>query len=235
MKRHHDFLHPRCLPSTLDTFGARRAILEGLQAELPRLSGVLLDIGCGYMPYRPLLLSPPSRVERYLGLDLADNLYQTPDLVWDGVQIPLPEGAVDCALATELLEHCPSPSQVLREAYRVLRPGGVLFFSVPFLWPLHTVPHDEYRYTPFSLERLFSEAGFSEITLKALGGWDASLSQLFGLWLRRRPMPKILRGALSILGWPVVFFLHRMDKAPSAFGESQMITGLCGTAVKPLP
>jgi len=28
---------------------------------------------------------------------------------------------------------------------RVLKPGGLLFLTLPFLWPLHSVPNDEYR------------------------------------------------------------------------------------------
>ena len=101
------------------------------------------------------MLSAPSRVEKYIGLDLKDNIYQKPDVEWDGRTIPLADNSIDCALAMEVLEHCPEPEVVLREALRVLKPGSSLFLTVPFVWPLHDVPHDEYRYTPFALSDTF--------------------------------------------------------------------------------
>jgi hypothetical protein len=52
----------------------------------------------------------------------------------------------------------------------MLKPGSLLFFTVSFLWPLHDVPRDAYRYTPFALERHLRNSGFAQIKLKALGG-----------------------------------------------------------------
>ena len=230
----YDFLNPLCSPETLDLFIPRRAILEALRIQLARFHGTVLDIGCGYMPYKPLVLKPPSRAEKYIGLDLKDNTYQKCDLQWDGRTIPLEDGSVDCALATEVLEHCPDPDTVMRQALRVLRPGGLLFLTVPFLWPLHDVPHDEYRYTPFALERHLRNAGFEQIMLSALGCWDASLALMIGLWIRRRPMSQQTRAILSRLALPVVRYLAGRDRPSLAFTESSMITGVAGTATKPL-
>jgi 2-polyprenyl-3-methyl-5-hydroxy-6-metoxy-1,4-benzoquinol methylase len=47
---------------------------------------------------------------------------------------PLPEdmvGAFDCVIATELIEHLENPRHLLRQCFRALRPGGVLFVSTP--------------------------------------------------------------------------------------------------------
>src|SRR5262249_8031544 len=175
--------------------------------------GTLLDIGCGDMPYRRLLLSSQSAVKTYIGLDLKNSGYTQPDLYWNGRHIPLKTCSVNCAIAIEVLEHCPSPQIILREAIRVLKPGGVFVCTTPFLWPLHCVPHDEYRYTPFSLSRLFSRAGFEKIQFGALGGWDASLAQMIGLWVRRRPMAERKRSVLSSLAVPVVRYLLSHDRA----------------------
>jgi hypothetical protein len=112
-----------------------------------------------------------------------------------------------------------------------LRPGGLLFFTVPFLWPLHDAPHDHYRYTPFALERLLSEAGFDEIELTPRGGWDASLAQMLGLWVRRRPMHRWLRRGLSVLFRPLMQALYAVHGAES-FEASPMFVGLTGTAIR---
>jgi SAM-dependent methyltransferase len=134
------FLAPSCTPTNLDIFLVPSAILRALQETTRHFSGTLLDVGCGYMPYKSLVLAPPSRATRYLGLDLERSSYEAkPDVRWDGDRIPLAENVVDRALATEVFEHCPSPEIIMGETLRVLKPGGLLFFTVPFLWPLHDV------------------------------------------------------------------------------------------------
>jgi SAM-dependent methyltransferase len=231
--KHHDFLNPVCSATTLDVFGDRRHLLDALVEQLERFHGTILDIGCGESPYKSLILASPSRVEEYIGLDL-NNDYGSPDIYWDGQTIPLGDSSVDCAMATEVFEHCPDIEAVLGETMRVLRPGGLLFFTVPFLWPLHNSPHDEYRYTPFALERHLCNAGFERIALQSLGGWDASLAQMIGLWVRRRPMHGRLRQFLSLLLAPLVGYLFRRDSPPPVATDQTMITGIAGTAVKPI-
>ena len=231
-----NFLHPACKPDELDTFIVRQSILHSLKTHLSQLKGTLLDVGCGQMPYKPLLLSGPSRVMHYIGLDLEVNHIHDnhPDITWQAGKIPLADGSVDCAIATEVFEHCPDPTTVMSEICRVLKPGGLLFFTVPFLWPLHEAPYDEYRYTPFSLNRHLAASGFVNIEQTPLGGWDASLAQMIGLWVRRRPMGRRKRRILSMLLMPVFALLHKRDKRGTTklYGNS-MITGISGTARKP--
>jgi SAM-dependent methyltransferase len=232
-----DFLSLKIGINNLDTFGARKSILKSLKSNITNFSGTLLDVGGGYMPYKSLLLQSPSQIKKYIALDLDDNIYAKPDLTWDGQKIPLPDSSIDCAIATEVFEHCSEPETVIKEILRVLKPGGLLFFTVPFLWPLHTVPYDEYRYTPFSLERHLKSAGFDTIQIQALGGWDASLAQMLGLWGRRRfrssIIHKIIRLLISIIILPIVWLMYQIDKPPEVFQDSSMITGLSGTAIKP--
>ena len=226
------FLAPECTSQYIDLYTYRKAILRVLSPRLAASEGTLLDIGCGDMPYRPLV-SSASRVKTYIGLDLKGSGYSRPDLYWNGRHIPLKTGSVDCAIAIEVLEHCTSPQLVLREAIRVLKPGGAFFCTTPFLWPLHSVPHDEFRYTPFSISRLLGRVGFEQINVNALGGWDASLAQMIGLWVRRRPMAERKRSVLSSLAVPVVRYLLSHDRADTPFTESSMVTGLFASAVKP--
>lgn len=105
--------------------------------------------------------------------------------------------------------------------------------TVPFLWNLHEVPHDEYRYTPFSLERHLKNSGFSEIVLKPTGGWYASMAQMLGLWVRRAPMSERKRRILSRILKPVVAYLiKRGAREILSFKDGQMITGIYGFAKK---
>ena len=231
------YLAPICRPSTLDSFGNRRLILAALKRELASFSGLVLDVGCGVKPYRSLLLAPPSRATAYVGVDLPGNPYATPDLEWDGASLPKPDASVDAVLMTEVLEHCAEPAAVLKEVCRVLRPGGFLFITTPFIWPIHAIPHDEYRFTPFALERLLTAAGFADLRIAATGGRDAVLAITLGLWAGRIPtgsrLERAIQRVLTIFLWPLVGLLFRLDQRPTSFDESTLIVGLSAAAVKP--
>lgn len=220
----------------LDRYYVRSSILRCINNNLPVFKRKLLDIGCGKMPYKDYLLGI-SKITSYTGLDIDTAIeYDAsikPDYTWDGITMPFSDNSFDTAFGTEVLEHCPDPIIILKEVYRVLKPGGAFFFTVPFLWPLHEVPHDEYRYTPFSLSRLMEKAGFDKINLSAMGGWHASLAQMLGLWVRRAPLKERNRTFLSFLLKPVIRSLTKKDFLfKPGFTESQMITGLSGIAYK---
>ncbi|MDB6040801.1 MAG: pimB 3, partial [Verrucomicrobiales bacterium] len=213
----------------------RGDILRALTEQLGNFSGTFLDIGCGRMPYKSLLLAAPARVKAYIGLDVACSPHAAADIYFDGERIPLRDAAIDSAMATEVLEHCSEPGQILREVCRVLKPGGFFFFTVPFLWPLHEVPHDFYRYTPFALKRLLAVSGFDNIIIRQHGGWDSALAQMLGLWVTYRGMRPWKRALLSRLMRPVIRSINHMDSGPTtAEFESGMFTGLSGTARRTL-
>lgn len=220
----------------LDRYYFRTSIFNALIETLSKFKGNLLDIGCGRMPYKKYILENSS-VEKYVGLDIENALEYDkvvkPDFTWDGKTMPFKNNSFECAFGTEVLEHCPEPEVVLNEVYRVLKKDGVFFFTVPFLWNLHEVPHDEYRYTPFSLKRHLKNSGFREIEIKATGGWHASMAQMLGLWVRRSPMSQFKRRLFSSFLKPIIGYLIKIDKTEQVtFKEGQMITGLYGTAKK---
>lgn len=190
---------------------------------------------------RPQAVSRPAAESSVAGHHLyrsrpSRQLYEAPDLAWNGTTIPLDDASVDCVLLTEVLEHCHDPDAVLAEVARALRPGGFLFLTVPFIWPMHTVPHDEFRYTPFALRRLLLRAGFEPGAIEATGGRHAVLALTLGLWVRRRPLTSrmhvVTKGVMSILLWPVICLLLKIDRRPAQFEESTLIVGLAASAFK---
>lgn len=232
----NDFINIQLEKSNLDIYYIRTSIFNALKKALPLFQGAILDIGCGKMPYKEYILNN-SKAETYTGLDIETaRVYDTtiqPDVTWNGVTMPFANEQFDCAFGTEVLEHCPEPEVVLKEVYRVLKPGGVLFFTVPFLWNLHETPYDEYRYTPFALERHLKNAGFKDIQLKATGGWHAAMAQMLGLWVRRSPISVKKRKYLAILLMPAIKYLIKIDKPETInFKEGQMITGIYGIVKK---
>lgn len=199
--------------------------------ETRNFKGKILDVGCGRMPYRDIILNN-SNITEYIGVDIENETYQDtskPDFFWDGKRLPFETNYFDNCILIEVLEHVPDPNVVLKEISRVLKKDANLLITVPFLWNLHDVPHDEYRYTPFSLKRICEEAGFTIVKVEGLGGWHASLATMLSLFARRAPLSRFKRKLFSFSFLPLVKYLFRIDRfnfKPSEFKEGQMITGL---------
>lgn len=102
--------------------------------------------------------------QNYKTLDIDPDV--KPDIVHDVCQgIPLPDESVDAIICLSVLEHLYDPFAAVRGMRRVLRPGGLLLFYVPFLYPDHSAPGrpDYYRYTRDGIEHLFREFGRLEL------------------------------------------------------------------------
>jgi len=138
--------------------------------ELPGVRGVALDVGCGAQPFRTLF----GPTTRYVGIDTIQSKahfgYETRDtLYYDGEVWPIEDNSVDFVLCTETLEHVPEAGPFLAQAARCLVPGGRIFLTVPFAARWHFIPYDYWRFTPSSLERLLTAAGFCNIAVFARG------------------------------------------------------------------
>jgi SAM-dependent methyltransferase len=230
------FLSPPFSLDNLDRYVIRKQILEAITSQSNFFHGTFLDVGCGKMPYKKWILEN-SQVTSYVGLDIESALkyddHIRPDFTWDGNKMPFENNAYESAMATEVLEHCPDPELVLKEIHRVLKPRGYFFFTVPFIWNLHEVPHDQYRYTPFALERHLKNSGFSSIEVHASGGWHAAMALMLGLWVKRSPLSPRKKKILSRIIKPIMHWLLRADKKHKVqFKEGQMISGLYGWARK---
>lgn len=80
------------------------------------------------------------------------------------------------------------------------------------IFRLHFVPHDEFRYTPFSLRRILEEEGFFDIAISSCGGWNATIAHFLGLWARRVGHSKIFLETISLFILPLYKFLLSRDK-----------------------
>lgn len=58
------------------------------------------------------------------------------------------------------MEHVAEPKRMLREIYRVLKPGGYLILTTPFLIPAYEGPLNFVRYAPYGLQHLLEQAFF---------------------------------------------------------------------------
>jgi len=68
---------------------------------------------------------------------------------------PIKGKKFDGALCMDLLEHTSNPFLVVKNIKDSLKKGAYLFVTAPFVWELHSFPHDYWRFTPQWFEVLF--------------------------------------------------------------------------------
>jgi len=117
--------------------GARfRHILKTLQRF--SATGRFLEVGCGH----GFMLSHVARAGHFrmcVGADISkpsllearSRVGRTPLAQADGEYLGFRAGAFDAVCLTEVIEHVPDQVAVLREASRMLAPGGVLVVTAP--------------------------------------------------------------------------------------------------------
>ena len=145
--------------------------------------GRLLDIGCGRQGLRKYL--DPSIT--YLSLDFPETgikLYNAkPSLFGDAGKLPFSKETFDTVVLLEVLEHLPNPIVAIQEARRILKKGGVLILSTPFLYPIHDAPKDYQRWTQHGLEQLIGLTGLIIRDLHKMGSPVETGILLFNLSL----------------------------------------------------
>lgn len=89
------------------------------------------------------------------------------DRTGDLLALPFPEASFDGVVLTEVLEHCTDPVAAVREVFRVLRPGGLLLVTSPFIWPTHGIEgeyQDYWRFTRQGWELLLRRFADVQVT-----------------------------------------------------------------------
>ncbi|MCO8126621.1 methyltransferase domain-containing protein [Acidimicrobiia bacterium EGI L10123] len=152
----HDVDRPRLRPSRSHHGYRHLALLaRQLRAEVSIASPSLtIDLGCGSAPYRELFDGG------YVGLDLTSSHGRPHAIAW-AEATPLVQSCADLVLSTQQLEHVRDPVGVLREAARILQPGGTLLLSTHGVWPHHPDPHDYWRWTEEGLVQTVEDAGLT--------------------------------------------------------------------------
>ena len=192
------------------------------------ITGDVLDVGCGSFDRYSELFS----FKKYLKMDIDEN--NNPDIIGSAANIPLPDNSVDSIVCTQVLGDIWDLKKVFSEFFRVLKPGGKVLATESLMAAMHDEPHDFWRFTNYSLERFFQEAGFRVLESERRGGFFSSNAQNIIRYLIDRLdlydsfLGKILRYPLNFFG-RMMMFLDNLDKS-KAGGRQTM--GWCIIAVK---
>lgn len=137
----------------------RNGLYRGVKKHAQKLSGNLLDFGCGSKPYRDLF-----QVETYTGMDIDnrghDHVNENIDVYYDGKVIPFDNNHFDAVFSSEVFEHVDNLDEIVGEIHRVMKPGAKLLVTVPFVWCEHEMPYDFRRFSRNGIQKLLMEKGF---------------------------------------------------------------------------
>ena len=158
----------------------------------------------------------------------------------DATRLPFRDGAFDCIITSEVLEHIHNDTQALSELARVLRPGGTLATTVPSWFPekINWLLSDEYHapfvqgghlriYAATELKRKIRDAGLALRDTHRAHGLHSPY-----WWLRCAVGParednKFVNAYKKFLEWDITSsprFTRILDKALSpVLGKSYVV------------
>jgi SAM-dependent methyltransferase len=109
--------------------------------------GLILDCGSGF---------PMQDYSNVINLEIEE--YANTDVISVGEALPFVSDSFDAVFSFSVLEHVKNPFKSANELVRVLKPGGTMYLSVPFLQPVHAYPHHYFNMTGQGLRSLVEES-----------------------------------------------------------------------------
>ena len=137
------------------------------------------------------------------------------DQVCSATNLPFESNRFDVHLSFEVLEHIDDPQKFFFEATRILKPGGRIIFSVPFLFRVHGgEPDHKMDYQRFAHGFFHRMATLNHLQLVQIyhnTGVGTTVATMVNQWLIRRIMESsILARAAFLIISPVVFFVFNV-------------------------
>lgn len=128
------------------------------------LKGKVFDLGGGdNAKYKPKLKGDFEYSSANIDPDIAPTW-----LVKPGDKLPIKAGQFDICITMNTLEHVYDPHFLIKEIHRVLKKGGTVHISVPWMFRIHGHPDDYNRLTPSWWKQAMTEAGFSSTEVTPL-------------------------------------------------------------------
>ena len=135
--------------------------------------------------------------------------YKNVDIIAAAENLPFKDSSCQGVISNVLTEHLKKPQLHIKEIFRVLESGGLMYAIVPFVVGYHSAPRDYYRWTEDGVRELFSD--FQVIELGVAGGPSSGFLWIFQEWLailfsfNCRIVYELLLVLLMLVTFPIKF------------------------------
>lgn len=177
-------------------------------------TALMLDLGCGRMLHREL---SEHKGFRYVGLD-----YNNPEAMFlgDAQALPFMDTSFEFVLSISVLQEVPHPEMMIREAFRVLTPGGLFIGSAAYLESYLKTYH---HFTHLGLNALLQQEGFAVEAIAPNPRWTAPMSLVGNGLFPSMPRPLAIALVSPVyvghrIWWWLGGFLH-----PQATGDNRLL------------
>ncbi len=147
-------------------------------------------VTCEYTPFRQLskfleqipeeavFVEMGSGNRRLLESSITIDLFPFPnvDILSNIQKMPFQDKTVDYVVIDAVLEHVSAPQMVVDELFRILKPGGKVFITVPFIHQYHGYPNNFFHISSDGIRHLFKN--FDECVIEMYRGPTTALINL---------------------------------------------------------
>ncbi len=164
------------------------------------VNGTVIEIGSLQVPGQESFadLRPFFPNQTYIGCDIAPGIGV--DRIEDAENLKFEDSSANIVLILETIEHLKNPQKAIKEAYRVLKDGGLLIVSSAMNFPVHSYPSDYWRFTPEGIGVLLEDF---QIRIIGFQGYELNPHTVFGIGFKNKN-----EKAQEIIKKGQVFFLN---------------------------